>query len=140
MKNETIVTHVEHGRSRDPESYAVIGAAMEVYRELGSGFLEAVYQDALAAELAGQNISFEREKLLQVHYKGRILPSYYRADFVCFGNLLIECKALTALTGIESAQILNYLRITRLQRAVFLNFGTPTLQYKRLVLTANNLR
>jgi GxxExxY protein len=114
----------------------VIGAAMEVHRELGSGFLEAVYQDALAVELAAQGVPFEREKLLQVRYKGRILPSYYRADFVCYRGLLVECKALPSLTGIESAQVLNYLRITQVQRAVLLNFGNPTLQYRRFVLTS----
>jgi len=76
----------------DPETYAVIGAAMEVHRELGYGFLEAVYQDALAAELTQRCIPFEREKLLQVHYQGRILPSYYRADFVCYGSLLVESR------------------------------------------------
>ena len=109
---------------------------MEVHRELGIGFLEAVYQDALAAELALQGVPFEREKLLRISYKHRLLPSYYRADFVCFGALLVECKALPALTGIETAQVLNYLRITRLERAVLLNFGTPSLQYKRLVLSS----
>ena len=129
------LTQIYTDRNKDPESYVVIGAAMEVHRELGQGFLEAVYQDALAAELTEQSIPFEREKLLQVHYKGRLLPSYYRADFVCYGTLLIECKALPAITGIEAAQVLNYLRITRLERAVILNFGTPSLQSKRLVLT-----
>ena len=108
---------------------------MEVHRELGHGFLEAVYQDALSVELTAQGIPFEREKLLAVHYKEHVLPSYYRADFVCFRTVLVECKALQALTGIETAQVINYLRITRLERAVLLNFGTPSLQYKRLVLT-----
>jgi GxxExxY protein len=108
---------------------------MEVHRELGQGFLEAVYQDALAAELTAQRIQFEREKLLQVHYKDGILPSFYRADFVCFEGLLVECKALRTLSGVGTAPVLNYLRITRLERAVLLNFGTPSLQYKRLVLT-----
>jgi GxxExxY protein len=108
---------------------------MEVHREQGHGFLEAVYQDALSVELAAQAIPFEREKLLPVHYKDRILPSYYRADFVCFGTVLLECKALQAITGVETTQVLNYLRITRLERAVLLNFSTPSLQYKRLVLT-----
>jgi GxxExxY protein len=119
----------------DPQSYGVIGAAMEVHRELGFGFLEAVYQDALAAEFGIRDIPFEREKLLQLRYKGRLLPSYYRADFVCFETLLVECKAIPVLTGIESAQVLNYLRITRLERALLLNFGTSTLQYRRVVLT-----
>jgi GxxExxY protein len=129
------LTQIYTDRGRDPESYAVIGAAMEVHRELGYGFLEAVYQDALSVELSSRSIPFEREKLLQVHYKGSVLPSFYRADFVCFAGLLVECKALQTLSGVETAQVLNYLRITRFERAVLLNFGTPSLQYKRLVLT-----
>jgi GxxExxY protein len=120
---------------RDPETYAIIGAAMEVHGELRNGFLEAVYQDALAVEFATRNIPFEREKLLQVIYKGRVLPSFYKADFVCFGSVLVECKALKAISGIEEAQVLNYLRITRLTKAVLLNFGTPSLEYKRLIFT-----
>ncbi len=121
--------------NRDPETYAVLGAAMEVHRELRNGFLEVFYQDALAVQFASRGISFEREKLLQVRYKGGILPSYYKADFVCFGSVLVECKALQAIGNVEQAQVLNYLRITGLNRAVLLNFGTPSLEYKRLVLS-----
>ena len=123
---------------RDPETYAIIGAAMEVHRELRNGFLEAVYQDALAVEFSMRGIAFEREKLLEVHYKGGMLPSFYKADFVCFGTVLVECKALQAIGGVEDAQVLNYLRITGLERAVLLNFGTRSLQYKRLVFTHEN--
>lgn len=121
--------------NRDPETYAVLGAAMEVHRELRSGFLEAVYQDALAVELGLRGIPFEREKLLHVTYKGGVLPSFYKADFVCFGSVLVECKALRSIGGAEEAQVLNYLRITRLTRALLLNFGAPSLEYKRLVMT-----
>jgi GxxExxY protein len=135
IDNQLPTVQVNRDGIRDGQSYAVIGAAMEVHRILGFGFLEAVYQDALAAELNLQAIPFEREKLLQILYKGRLLPSYYRADFVCFGGLLVECKALPTLTGTEAAQVINYLRITRLERALLLNFGTSTLQYKRVVLT-----
>ncbi len=122
-------------RNRDEQTYAVIGAAMEVHRELRNGFLEAVYQDALAVEFAARGVEFEREKLLHVRYKGGILPSFYKADFVCFGSVLVECKALKAMGGAEEAQVLNYLRITRLSRALLINFGTRSLEYKRLIFT-----
>jgi len=123
----------------DKETYAIIGAAMEVHRELGHGFLEAVYQDALAVEMASHQITFEREKPLRVTYKGGVLPSVYKADFVCFGNILIECKAQLAIGKPEDAQVLNYLRITRLSLAILLNFGAPSLQYKRFVLTPEKI-
>ena len=120
---------------KDPESYAIIGAAMEVHTELGQGFLEAVYQDALAVEFVSRGIPFEREKPLPILYKGGILPSTYKADFVCFGGLLVECKAQHAVGRPEYAQILNYLRITRLSRGLLLNFGAPSLSYKRFILS-----
>jgi GxxExxY protein len=126
-------------KGRDPETFAIIGAAMEVHRELHHGFLEVVYQDALAVEFALQGVAFEREKLLQVSYKGGILPSFYKADFVCFGNVLVECKALQAIGGVEEAQVLNYLRITGLPRAVLLNFGSHWLEYRRLVFAPDRI-
>ena len=122
-------------KERDPESYTIIGVAMEVHRELRHGFVEPIYQDAFAVELALRNIPFEREKPLHVYYKGGILPSRYKADFICFGSLLVECKALPAIGPIEEAQVLNYLRITRLTRALILNFKPPSLGYKRLIFT-----
>ena len=118
---------------RDEQTYAIIGAAMEVHRELGPGFLEAVYQDALAVELELRGITFERERLLQVHYKERLLPSFYRADFICFGDIIVETKALDMLAGIHEAQTINYLKATGMQRALLINFGTASLQHKRLV-------
>lgn len=112
---------------------------MEVHRELRNGFLEAVYQDVLAVELAARGIPFEREKLLRVTYKGSVLPSFYKADFVCFGSVLVECKALKAIGGVEEAQVLNYLRITGLARALLINFGARSLEYKRFILTAREI-
>lgn len=108
---------------------------MDVHRELGPGFLEAVYQDALAVELARRSIPFEREKLLQVRYKGGVLPSLYKADFVCFGSVLVECKAIRQIGKPEMAQTLNYLKVTRLERALLVNFSAPSLEYKRLILS-----
>ncbi len=124
---------------RDEQTYAIIGAAMDVHRELGPGFLDAVYKDALAIELALLGIAFERERLLTVHYKGHLLPSFYLADFICFGEVIVEIKALVALVGIHEAQTINYLKVTGLQRALLINFGTASLQYKRLVLAHPHL-
>jgi GxxExxY protein len=124
---------------RDVETFAIIGAAMEVHRELKHGMLEAVYQDALEVEFRLRGIPFEREKLLQVHYKGEVLHSYYKSDFVCFGSVIVECKALSQIGGVEEAQVINYLRITSLERAVLLNFGTSSLQYRRLVFSRNEI-
>ena len=86
-----------------------------------------------------RGIVFEREKLLRVRYKGQVLNSFYKADFVCFGGVIVECKALSQMGGVEDAQVINYLRITGLERAVLLNFGTPSLQYKRLVFSQNEI-
>jgi GxxExxY protein len=119
---------------RDARTYAIIGAAMEVHRQLGQGFLEAVYQEALALEVALHAVPFEREVALPIRYKGRQLNCSYRADFLCFGEIIVELKALDKLSGIERAQVLNYLKATELHRAVLLNFGDFSLQYERLVL------
>jgi GxxExxY protein len=126
---------------KDPQSHAIIGAAMEVHRELGFGFLEAVYQCALALEFQERNIAFKAEVALPVRYNGKLLRCGYRADFICFEDLLVETKAITELTRVDDAQLINELKATSLQRGLLLNFGAPSLQFKRLVLTASgNLR
>lgn len=126
---------------RDPDTYAIIGAAMEVHSTLGHGFLEAVYQEALAVELTQRNIPFGREVELDILYKDQKLPISYRADFVCFDSVIVELKAIAALGNNETAQILNYLKATGFARGVLHNFGAPALQYKRMVFThLNNLR
>src|SRR5689334_12937613 len=123
--------------NRDEQTYQIIGAAMEVHRQLGHGFLEGVYQEALAMELAVRGVPFQREVELPVFYKSQRLRCGYRADFICFETVLVELKALARLTTIEEAQVLNYLKATGLHRSLLINFGAHSLEYKRLVF---NLR
>ncbi|MEY2509526.1 MAG: hypothetical protein QOE26_289 [Verrucomicrobiota bacterium] len=126
---------------KDPQSHAVIGAAMEVHRELGRGFLELVYQTALALEFQDRRIPFKAEVALPVRYKGRLLTCGYRADFVCFEDFLVEIKAISKLTTADDAQLLNELKATGYQRGLLLNFGARSLEVKRLVRTLpENLR
>ena len=120
---------------RDQRTYAIIGAAMEVHRELGSGFLEAVYHEALTIEMTSRNIQFVHEIELPVIYKGQQLATSYRADFICFDNVILEIKALGALSTLQEAQILNYLKATGLGVGLLINFGAESLQYKRFVNT-----
>ena len=121
----------------DSETYAVIGAAMEVHRQLGQGFLEAVYRAALARELTHRGIPFRAEVDLPVFYKGHRLSCGYRADFICFEDVLLKTKAISSLTSADDAQVLNYLKATRHQRGLLINFGAPSLQTKRLIFSEN---
>ena len=114
---------------------------MEVRRERGFGFLEAVYQCALALEFEERETPFRAEVPLPVRYKGKLLTCGYRADFICFEGFLVETKAIAELTRADDAQLINELKATSLQRGLLLNFGAPSLQFKRLVRTASeNLR
>ena len=118
---------------RDPKTYAIIGAAMEVHRELGCGFLEAVYQEALALEFTRREIPFAREVELPIFFQGEKLRVGYRVDFLCYDDTLTELKALAGLTGVEEAVILNYLKASKHHTALLLNFGAPSLEFRRFV-------
>lgn len=118
---------------RDPRTYAIIGAAMAVHQELGHGFLEPVYQEALAVELQLRGIPHEREVSLPIRFRATTLEKRYRADFLCYDGILVEIKALPRLTSSDEAQVINYLKASGLGIALLFNFGTLNLQYRRLV-------
>jgi len=116
------------------EVFAIVGAAIEVHRELGPGFLEAVYQEALEVELRERGIPFEAQKPLRISYKGKMLNKEYFSDLVCYGQIIVELKALDRLSGTEEAQVLNYLKATGMRVGVLINFGSHgKLEWKRFV-------
>ncbi len=119
---------------RDPQTYDIIGAAMEVHRTLGHGFLEAVYHEALAHELQQQHIPFEAETPLPIIYKGFTLTNTYRADFICYDTLIVELKASASTSPSDKAQVLNYLKASGHRKGLLINFGAPSLSYERIVL------
>lgn len=116
------------------ESYTINGAAMEVYNQLGHGFLEAVYQEALEKEFLLRSIPFEREKLLTISYKGENLKQAYKADFVCYGKIIVELKAVSELTDAHRSQVYNYLHATGYRLGMIFNFGcSKGLERERIV-------
>lgn len=122
------------------EVYAIVGAAMEVSNVLGCGFLEAVYQEALEMELGERQIPFVRQVEIGITYKGKELTKKYVPDLICFGQVIVEVKALKQLTSVEDAQLLNYLKATGKPVGVLLNFGTSKLEWKRMALTHSHIR
>ena len=126
---------IENATQKDPRTYAIIGAAMEFYRQLGCGFLEPVYQQALAVEFELREIPFYREDRIPIRYKGRLLESHYSPDFICFESIVVELKALARLSGTEEAQVINYLKATGCKIGLLLNFGNRSLEHRRFVFS-----
>jgi len=124
----------ERADPKDPETYAIIGAAMNLHREMGHGFPENIYCEAMKVELNDRRIPFACEVEIPIFYKSTLLPCKFRADFICFGNVIVEMKAVKLLTNVERSQTINYLRATRFTRALLLNFGTVSLEWERIVL------
>jgi GxxExxY protein len=115
-------------------TYAIIGAAMEGHKTLGCGFLEYVYEEALCYELSLRKIEFERQKEMDIYYKDFLIPRKYRADILAEGQVIVDNKATSGLTENDEAQLLNYLKGTKMRVGLLLNFGRPSLEYKRRVL------
>lgn len=115
------------------ESYEIVGAIIAVQKELGCGYLERVYQDALEYEFKMRKIPYEREKTIQVVYKGEPLGEPYRADFVCYGKVIIELKSVSEILDVHRAQIINYLKATKMKLGFLVNFGEESLNIERIV-------
>ena len=116
------------------ESYRIIGACFEVYKEKGNGFLEAVYQECLSIEFGEQQIFFMQKPRLRLEYKGRKLKKEYEPDFLCFGRIIVEIKAVKQLTDEHRAQVINYLKSTGKQLGLLVNFGhRPKIEHERFV-------
>ena len=115
------------------ESYAIIGACMRVHAELGAGFLEAVYQEALEKEFMDNNIPFKRHTKLSLYYKEEKLKKYYIADFLCYEKIILELKALQFLHTNINDQLSNYLKATNSRLGLLVNFGKPSLEYRRIL-------
>jgi GxxExxY protein len=116
------------------ESYRIVGACFEVYNELGNGFLEAVYQEALRYELQWRGIPFQEKPQIELSYKGTPLMQTYQPDFLCHGKIVVELKAVKSLADEHRAQVINYLKATRKKLGLLVNFGHhPRLEYERLV-------
>ena len=121
----------------EEETGKIIKACMNVFNELGNGFLEAVYQEALAIEFGLMNIPFRREAKIDIFYKGNKLDKEYYADFICYDSIVVELKAVSKLVNANKAQVLNYLHGTKLAVGLLINFGESSLKWERLTLLKN---
>jgi GxxExxY protein len=137
--NDLVLPKLENDSSilYKEEVYKIVGAAMEVYNQLGCGFLEAVYQEALGIELTARQIPFVAQPELLIAYKGKVLQKCYIADFVIDEKIIIEIKAIHALTNNEKAQVVNYLKATGLKLALLINFSPQKLEWERIILSQN---
>lgn len=116
------------------ETRQLLGACFEVYRKKGCGFLEAVFQECLELELSARNIAFQAHPALSLEYKGRVLKQTYQPDFLCFGKVIMEIKAVTGLADEHRAQVHNYLRATGLRVGLLVNFGHhPLVEHERII-------
>lgn len=115
------------------ETFKIIGCAMKAHTELGNGFLEAVYQEALSIMFEENKIQYEKEKLLEIEFRGRILKKKYIADFLCYNEVIVELKAVSKLNNDHLSQILNYLKATDKKIGLLINFGANKLEYKRVI-------
>ncbi|MCD4663870.1 MAG: GxxExxY protein [Bacteroidales bacterium] len=116
------------------ETYEIIGVCMEVHRNLGHGFLEIVYKDALEFEFKQREILYTRKKKYEVDYKGYILPHKFHADFIVYDNVILEVKATKGIAEDHYARVLNYLAASKCKIGLVVNFGEPSLQTKRIIL------
>ena len=120
------------------EAYRIVGAAMDVYNTLGPGFLEAVYQESLSLEMKRRGIPFDEQHALRLFYKGDPLQHTYVADFLAHDKIIIEIKAIKQLSNTEEAQLLNYVKASKLQLGLLINFGNPSkLEWSRRILSRN---
>ena len=135
MGNIEIEEQKMSGLKFEEETFAIRGAVFEVYRVMGCGFLEAVYQECLEKELAARGIPFVAQQELRLYYKGETLRQFYKPDLICFGKIIVELKAISALSGEHKAQVLNYLKATGHEVGLLVNFGCyPKAIVERLVL------
>ncbi len=120
------------------ESFKIIGACMKVHRSLGAGFLEAVYEEAIEKEFQTQEIPFKKQVKLELYYDNQKLKKQYRADFVCYEAIILEIKAVSQMPVAFNAQLKNYLKCTKMELGMLINFGTPSLTYKRILNLKNS--
>ncbi|WP_029035336.1 GxxExxY protein [Salinimicrobium terrae] len=119
----------------EEETYKIIGACMTVHKNLGSGFLESVYQEVLAKEFVKEEIPFEKERKLNLYYEGEELDKFFKADFLCYDKIIVELKSVAFLNKNLESQVINYLKVTNKEVGLLINFGEKSLKWKRFINT-----